>query len=119
MLVAPVRGAFLQGPRPGWLMLPSVDHEVSDVTRWPSVDVTGWPSVRVGEPGRPPIPTAHRGGRHGRSDYKMSEVHPMGWAPTWVGVSDGLAAPATSITSIARYPQHLDVFWECREPRLL
>jgi hypothetical protein len=34
----------------------------------------------------------------------------MGWAPNWVGVSGGVAAPGTSITSIARYPQHLDVF---------
>src|ERR1700736_6193187 len=34
----------------------------------------------------------------------------MGWAPKWVGVSGGVAAPGTSITSIARYPQHLDLF---------
>ena len=34
----------------------------------------------------------------------------MGWAPNWVGVSGGVAAPSTSITSIARYPQHLDIF---------
>jgi hypothetical protein len=34
----------------------------------------------------------------------------MGWAPKWVGISNGVAAPGTSITSIARYPQHLDVF---------
>jgi len=34
----------------------------------------------------------------------------MHWAPNWVGVSSGVAAPGTSITSIARYPQHLDVF---------
>lgn len=34
----------------------------------------------------------------------------MGWAPQWVGVSGGIAAPGTSITSIARYPQHLDIF---------
>ncbi|HTS61032.1 MAG TPA: papain-like cysteine protease family protein [Candidatus Acidoferrales bacterium] len=34
----------------------------------------------------------------------------MGWAPNWVGVSGGVAAPGTSVTSIARYPQHLDAF---------
>ena len=34
----------------------------------------------------------------------------MGWAPNWVGVSGGVAAPSTSITSVARYPQHLDIF---------
>lgn len=34
----------------------------------------------------------------------------MGWAPNWVGVSGGVTAPSTSITSIARYPQHLDIF---------
>ena len=34
----------------------------------------------------------------------------MGWAPNWVGVNGGVAAPATSITSVARYPQHLDIF---------
>src|SRR5260221_612769 len=34
----------------------------------------------------------------------------MGWAPKWVGVSGGVAAPGTSITSIARFPQHLDLF---------
>jgi hypothetical protein len=34
----------------------------------------------------------------------------MGWAPKWVAVSNGVAAPGISITSIARYPQHLDVF---------
>jgi hypothetical protein len=34
----------------------------------------------------------------------------MGWAPNWVGVSGGVAAPSTSITSVARHPQHLDIF---------
>jgi hypothetical protein len=34
----------------------------------------------------------------------------MGWSPHWAGVSDGIAAPGVSVTSISRYPQHLDVF---------
>jgi hypothetical protein len=34
----------------------------------------------------------------------------MSWAPDWVGVSGGVAAPGTSVTAIARYPQHLDAF---------
>jgi hypothetical protein len=34
----------------------------------------------------------------------------MGWAPNWVGVSGGIAGSGDSVTAIARYPQHLDVF---------
>ncbi len=34
----------------------------------------------------------------------------MAWAPNWFSVAGGVAAPGTSITSIARYPQHLDAF---------
>jgi len=32
------------------------------------------------------------------------------WAPNWFKVSGGAAAPGSSISAIARYPQHLGVF---------
>lgn len=34
----------------------------------------------------------------------------MGWAPSWFNVSGGAAGAGTTVTTVARYPQHIDAF---------
>ena len=34
----------------------------------------------------------------------------MGWSPSWVDVSHGVACHGSPVTALARYPHHIDAF---------